>query len=70
MRFHILKGGIPMLDQSLESPFETPSPPHEEVPTTSSEQEVHLDDVTERIESLNLDGNAAPSQLVEQPRPS
>jgi transposase InsO family protein len=65
-----LEGGIPILDQSLESPFEAPSPPHEEVPATSSEHEVHLDDVIERIERLNLDGNATPSQSVEQPGPS
>jgi hypothetical protein len=58
------------LNQSLESPFEALSPPHEEVPTTSSEHEVCLDDVIERIERLNLDGNATPSQLMEQPRPS
>jgi hypothetical protein len=70
MRFHILKGAIPILDQSLKPPFEAPSPPHEEVPTTSLEQEVHLDDVIERIETLNLDGNAAPFQSVEQPGPS
>jgi hypothetical protein len=31
-----LEGGIPILDQSLESPFEVPSPPHVEDPTTSS----------------------------------
>jgi uncharacterized protein (UPF0335 family) len=55
------------LDQSLESPFEVPSPPHVEDPTTSSEHEVQLDDVIERIERLNLDGNATPSQSVEQP---
>jgi hypothetical protein len=65
-----LEGGIPILDQSLESPFEAPSPPHEEVPTTSSEPEVHLDDVIERIERMNLDENLTPSQLAKQPRPS
>ena len=32
-----LEWGIPILDQSLGSPFEAPSPPHEQVPTTSSE---------------------------------
>jgi hypothetical protein len=58
------------LDQSLESPFEAPSPPHEEVPTTSSKPEVHLDDVIEKIERLSLDENSTPSQSVEQPRPS
>jgi hypothetical protein len=65
-----IEGGIPILDQSLESPFEAPSPPHEEVPTTSSKLEVHLDDVIERIERLNLEENSSPSQLVEQPGPS
>jgi hypothetical protein len=35
-----LEGGIPILGQSLESPFEAPSSPHEEVPTTSYEPEV------------------------------
>jgi hypothetical protein len=58
------------LDQSLESPFEVPSLPHVEDPATSLEQEVQLDDVIEGIERLNLDGNAVPSQLVEQPGPS
>jgi hypothetical protein len=28
--------GMPILDQSLESPFDAPSPRHEEFPTTSS----------------------------------
>jgi hypothetical protein len=65
-----LEGGIPILDQSLESPFEAPSPPLEEVLATSSEHEVRLDDVIERIERLNLDENATPSQSVEQPGPS
>lgn len=35
-----LERGVPILDQSLESPFEVPSPPHEENPATSSEQEI------------------------------
>jgi hypothetical protein len=65
-----LEGGIPILDQSLESPFEVPSPPHEKDLATSLEQGVQLDNVAERIERLNLDGNAAPSKSVEQPRPS
>jgi hypothetical protein len=56
------------LDQSLESPFEVPCPPHEEDPTTSSEQEFKLDDVIERIERLNL--NAKPSQSMQEPRRS
>ena len=58
------------MDQSLESHCEEQSPPHEEVPTTSLEHEVQFDDVIERIERLNLDGNATPSQSVEQPKPS
>jgi hypothetical protein len=62
-----LEGGIPILGQSLESPFEAPSSPHEEVPATSSEPEVQLDDVIERIENLRLDENSTPSQSVEQP---
>jgi hypothetical protein len=65
-----LEGRIPILDQPLESPFEVPSPPHEEDPTTSSKQGVQLHDVIERIERLNLDGNATPSQSVERPGPS
>jgi hypothetical protein len=44
-----IEGGIPILRQSLESLFEAPSSPHEEVPATSSEPEVHLDDVIKRI---------------------
>jgi len=51
------------LDQSLESPFEAPSP-HHEVSITSSDQEDPLNDIIERIEKMNLD--AAPSQSVEQ----
>jgi hypothetical protein len=65
-----LEGGVPVLCQSLESPFEAPSSPHEEVPATSSEFEVHLDDTIERIEKLRLDENSTPSQLAEQPEPS
>jgi hypothetical protein len=61
-----LEGGIPILDQSMESPFEAPFPPREEVLATSSELEVHLNDVIERIERLSLDENSAPSQSVEQ----
>jgi hypothetical protein len=44
-----LEGGIPILGQSLESPFEAPSPPHEEVLVTLLEPRVHLDDVIKRI---------------------
>ena len=51
-------------DQSLKFPFEAPTPPHEEVPTTSPE----LDDVIERIGILNLEENEAP--LADQPGPS
>jgi hypothetical protein len=65
-----IEGRILILDKSLESNFEAPSPPHEEVPSTSSEPEVHLDDVIERIEGPNLDEKVAPSLLVEQPGPS
>jgi hypothetical protein len=49
------EGGIPILDQSLELLLS--SPPHVEDPT-SSKQKVQLDDVIERIERLNLNGNA------------
>jgi hypothetical protein len=31
-----IEGGIPILYHSLESPFEVPSPPHEEYPSNSS----------------------------------
>jgi hypothetical protein len=55
-----LKGGIPILDQTLESFFEMPPPPHEEDPTTSSKQGFQSEDVIERIERLNLYGNVAP----------
>jgi hypothetical protein len=48
---------MPILGQSLESPIEAPSTPHEEVVATSSEPEVHLDDVIERIEKMKLDEN-------------
>jgi hypothetical protein len=44
-----LEGGILVLVQSLKSPFEAPSSPHEEVPATSSEPEFHLDDVIESV---------------------
>ena len=47
-----LEGGIPILNQPLEFPYEAPTPVHEEVPATSLEQEVQLDDVIERIERL------------------
>ena len=63
-----LKGGIPILYQSLESPFTTPSPPHEEVPSTSPWQQVQLNDVIERIGILNLEEDEA--SLAKQPGPS
>jgi len=37
----------------LEFPYEAPTPPHEEVPATSPEQEVQLDDLIERIGRLS-----------------
>ena len=58
-----LEGGILILDQdqSLEFPFEAPTPPHEEtheeeVPNTSPK----LDDVIDGIGRLNLEENEAP----------
>jgi hypothetical protein len=66
MRFHIFKGGVPILVQSIESPFEEPSSPHEEVPTTSLEPEVHLYDVIERIKKIRLDENSTQSHSTEQ----
>ena len=67
-----LEGGIPILGQSMEYPlfFEAPYSPHEEVPTTLSKLEVHLDDVIERIEKLSLDENLTPSKLAKPPGPS
>ena len=47
------EGGIPILDQPLEFSYKAPTPPHEEVPATSPDQEIQLDDVIERIERLN-----------------
>jgi hypothetical protein len=44
-----LEGGIPILVQSLESPFVAPSPPHEEFHATSSEPEDRLYDVIKKI---------------------
>jgi hypothetical protein len=57
-----MEGGIPILGQSMESPFVAPSPPHEEFHATSSESEVQLDDVIKKIEKLRLDKNLTPSQ--------
>ena len=42
---------------------------HEEVPTTSLEQEVQLDDVIERIERFSINDEAPPA-LTDQPGPS
>ena len=59
------------MDHSLEY-FEAQTTPqeetHEEVPTTSHEQEAQLDDMIERIGRLNLEENEAPP--VDQPGPS
>ena len=49
-----LEGAFPILDQSVESPSEVLSPPHE-APTI--DQEDTLSDVIERIGRLNLDSN-------------
>ena len=51
----------------MEFPYEAPTPPHEEVPATSLEQEVQLDDVIERIERLSINDEAPPA---DQPGPS
>jgi hypothetical protein len=61
-----IKWGIPILGQYLESPFESPTSPHEEVPAASSKPKFHLDHVIERIEKLRLDENPTPSQSAEQ----
>jgi hypothetical protein len=65
-----IEGEIPILDQSLKYHFEVPSHSHVQDLATSSEHEVQLHDVIERIARLNLCGNATPSQSVEQPGPS
>jgi len=64
-----LEAHIPILDQYLEYPFESPYPPYEEVLTTSWEPKIHLDDVIERIENIILDENSKSSHSDEQPRP-
>ena len=53
-------------DQFSNFPFEAPTPPHEEtheqqVPTTSPDQEIQLDDVIERIERLSINDEEPPS---------
>ena len=57
-----LEGGIPILDQHVESSSEEHSPPHE-TPTTNDA----LSDVIDRIGRLNLD--SVPTQSMEQPGP-
>ena len=59
-----IEGGIPILDQSLESPFEAPYSPHEQVSSTSLENHGQLDDVIERIERLSLEDNESPSRKL------
>ena len=52
-----------MLDQSMEFPFEAPTPSHEETheeEVIATSQETQLDDVIERIRRLNLEENEAP----------
>ena len=58
-----LEGGIPILDQYVESSSEALSPPYE-TPTTDD----GLSDVIDIIGRLNLD--LVPTQSMEQPRPS
>eukprot|EP00253_Pinus_taeda_P006706 PITA_06706 len=58
-----LEGGIPILDQHVESSSEEYSPPSE-TPTTDDA----LSDVIDRIGILNLD--SLPTQSTEQPGPS
>ena len=53
-----IEGGIPILDQHVESSSEEPSPPHE-TPTTDDV----LSDVIDRIGRLNLD--SVPTQSME-----
>eukprot|EP00253_Pinus_taeda_P008515 PITA_08515 len=57
------EGGIPILDQHVESSSEEHSPPHE-TPTTDDA----LSDVIDRIRRLNLD--SVPTQSTEHPGPS
>ena len=52
------------MDQSLESPFATPSPLHEQVLATLSEKQGQLDDVIEGIERLIMEDNQAPSHKI------
>ena len=57
------EGGMPILDQSMESSSEALSPPHE-APVTNET----LSDVIDIIGRLNL--HLAPTQPTEQPGPS
>ena len=58
-----LEGGIPILNQTVESYPEALSPPHEETTTDDT-----LDDVIDRIGRLNLE--SIPTQSSDQPGPS
>jgi len=58
-----LEGGIPILDQHVESSSEEHSPPNE-TPTMDDA----LSDVIDRIGRLNLD--SVPTQSTKQPGPS
>ena len=58
-----LEGGIPILNQTMESFREELSPPHEETTTDDT-----LNDLIDRIGRLNLE--SIPSQSNEQPGPS
>ena len=51
----------------MEFPYEAPTPQHEEVPATSPQQEVQLDDVIERIGRLSINDEEPPA---DQPGPS
>ena len=55
-----LEGGIPIMDQPLEFPYEAPTRPDEEVPATSPKQDIQPDDVIERIGRISLEENEAP----------
>ena len=55
------------MDQPLEFPYEAPTPSHEEVPATSPDQEIQLDDVIKRIERISINDEAP---LADQPGPS
>jgi hypothetical protein len=67
--FQILKGDH-YIGSIFGISFEAPSSPHDKVLTTSSEPEIHLNDVIERIEKMRLDENSTPSQSTEKDGPS